>query len=251
MYCQPLSIIVTNESPIVIDASDLEAFLVRKNADDGDIFVIDSSNEVVAIGGVAPVTGCRLVLPQENDPVTPTLAFGNGNSGFYQPADNQIITATGGTGGFIFTNSRFSSVDETPGKFFISLNTSSSIIPAYSFHGDTDTGVGRSGVDEASMIGGGVECARFKSVLNGVNYIVISPSATTDSVIVGAAGEDTNIGIKLEPKGSGVVDFSYAGLAGDSNSPSFISTPTGINGAQTTWLPIKLNGVDSYLPVWQ
>lgn len=48
-----------------------------------------------------------------------------------------------------------------------------------------------------------------------------------------------------------IVNFRYAGTAADTNSPTHINTPTGVAAAQATWLKVKVNGTDSYIPVWQ
>ena len=39
--------------------------------------------------------------------------------------------------------------------------------------------------------------------------------------------------------------------AADSNTPAFVNTPTGVSGTQVTWLKVYINGVESYIPVWQ
>jgi len=48
-----LSVIITTDSTI-IDATSTEAFLVRKDADGGDVFVVDTDNERVGIGDSSP-----------------------------------------------------------------------------------------------------------------------------------------------------------------------------------------------------
>jgi hypothetical protein len=49
----------------------------------------DSGEVGLSLGGVTPVTGTRLILPLENDDHTPTLAFGDGDTGIYQAVDNE------------------------------------------------------------------------------------------------------------------------------------------------------------------
>jgi hypothetical protein len=39
----------------------------------------------------------RMVLPSQNDAATPTLAFGDGDTGFYESSDDEISIATNST----------------------------------------------------------------------------------------------------------------------------------------------------------
>jgi hypothetical protein len=48
-------------------------------------------------------TTAQLLLPLSNDATTPTLAFGDGNTGFYESADNQLRCAVGGGARFLVT----------------------------------------------------------------------------------------------------------------------------------------------------
>lgn len=138
----------------IIDIDDTEAFLVRKAGDGGDIFVIDTTNSVVAIGGVTPVTGCRLILPQENDGVTPTLAFGDGDTGLYESADDTITWAFAGNGRYQWSVNELRSL--TASGFLINRIAASGTVPAHSFTADTNTGIGRAAADQLSLITGGI-----------------------------------------------------------------------------------------------
>ncbi len=97
----------------------------------------------------------HVILPLENDGVTPTLAFGDGDSGIYQAENNSINFAVSGVGQWAITPTKMGKsqangpimLNETPLKtnpvFVINFN-------------DEDTGVGGS-VDIVSLIAGGVE----------------------------------------------------------------------------------------------
>ena len=61
-----------------IDAPTVDSLTVNANGD-------------VVLGG----TG-QLILPLSNDAVTPSLAFGDGNTGFYESVDNTLRFAAGG-----------------------------------------------------------------------------------------------------------------------------------------------------------
>ena len=48
----------------------------------------------VGIGITSPTS--ILHLPQENDAVTPTLSFGDGDTGIYEESDDILVVATAG-----------------------------------------------------------------------------------------------------------------------------------------------------------
>ena len=60
--------------------------------------------------GLTHVTGTRLALPQENDAATPTLAFGDGDTGFYEAADDSLRVGVGGIGRFLWLVGDFRSL---------------------------------------------------------------------------------------------------------------------------------------------
>ena len=107
----------------------------------------------------------HLVLPIHNDPVTPTLAFGDGNTGFYESVDNTLNIAINGNNRWQFGSNTFG------GNQFIGsgqlYNLSSNIVPGLTFNGDTNTGVGRPDADQLSLIAGAIEGLRVTEA-NGV-----------------------------------------------------------------------------------
>ena len=57
----------------------------------------------------------QVILPLNNDATAPTLAFGDGDTGLYQPLDNQIGVAIGGNASWLFSGSSFQSTDSLGG----------------------------------------------------------------------------------------------------------------------------------------
>lgn len=49
----------------------------------------------ITIGGATPVAGTKLLLPQELDAATPTIAFGDGDTGIYSSSDRIYFSANG------------------------------------------------------------------------------------------------------------------------------------------------------------
>ena len=161
---------------VVIDVDNAEAFLVRKDGDAGDVFVVDTVNSSVTIGGVTPVAGVSLLLPLSNDAVTPTLAFGTGSYGLYAAATNIIRIATASTARCEFNNSDFSSI--TVSGFQVNYAAGSSTVPVYTFDADTDTGMSRAAADTLSLITAGVEAVNI-SATQGVSIGGVTPVAGT------------------------------------------------------------------------
>lgn len=92
--------------------------------------------------------------------ITTGIAFGDGNTGFYESADNVVQVLIGGSPVGTFASGI--TITGTAATSARLLNvTSSATIPVYSFsNGDANTGIGTPGSDKLSMIAGGVEAIR-------------------------------------------------------------------------------------------
>ena len=87
--------------------------------------------------------------------------------------------------------------------------------PSISFQSDANTGIFSTAADTVDITAGGVESARFSTAAVGVNFFKFVPSATTASIDMQAAGSDTDISMKITPKGAGTVTIT--GLVGAFN----------------------------------
>lgn len=120
-----------------------------------------------AYGDLQVHGGGKLVLPFTNDPTSPTIQFGDGDSGFYQPADNKIMVAMSGVGQFEFFGTKFGGNTATSGGI-INVSggpTSASIVASQA---DANTGLGHVAFaetvsDQMTLIAGGVEVMRIKN----------------------------------------------------------------------------------------
>ena len=139
--------------------------------------------------------GAQLLLPLENDDATPTLAFGDGDTGFYEVSDDTIGVSVAGTQRYAYNSTAYASV--TSGGFYLDQTATSATNPAHSFQSDTDTGIGSAAADQLSLISGGVEILRL--VETGV--------ATTDQVIIGPAGIIGTFGTPALAFGDGDTGF--------------------------------------------
>jgi hypothetical protein len=118
-----------------------------------------------------------VILPQTDDAVTPTLAFGDGNTGLYESADNILRVAINGSAAWRFTSTQLGSTNS--GRCQLQQATPSATVPnILPDGGDTDTGIGKNADDQLSLVSGGVEMLR----------LVETGTATTDQIIIAPAG---------------------------------------------------------------
>jgi hypothetical protein len=119
---------------------------------------------VVATGGAGIGTGVQGVL-QLNDVTVAGIAGGvnvisNATAATtmdLKPTNNLRIFPAGGAAGIAITLSTMSDATAATGRFNILHNAAaSSTVPVFTFNGDTDTGIGRAGADQVSLIAGGV-----------------------------------------------------------------------------------------------
>ena len=103
----------------------------------------------------------QIQLPLSNDNVTPTLAFGDGNSGFYESTDNKIILSlASGTNQWEWLTTHFTSFFGRSGAMM--AEDATNINPVWAFADDFDTGLGHPNgiVDNMSIVSGGAEIIR-------------------------------------------------------------------------------------------
>ena len=128
--------------------------------------VIKQTTGNVGIGTTGPseklhIVGGRLRLPQTAEAATPTLNFGDGDTGFYENADDQLyLSLAGGTKWKIFGDTFGANV--TDGAAILNESASSTNPTLVPDRGDVDTGIGQAGADVLSLIAGGT---------NGLNVI--------------------------------------------------------------------------------
>jgi hypothetical protein len=104
---------------------------------------------------------------------TPTLAFGDGNTGFFESADNVLEVTVNGTTRYVFQGDTFRGDQQTaPGLIQDRSTSEPSLLPR---HDDTDTGIGWGGADQMRFFAGGVEALRFTELSSGA---IQAPSAS-------------------------------------------------------------------------
>lgn len=97
------------------------------------------------------------------------LVFGDGDTGFFEVADDSLGISFNGNHRYSWTVDYFHGQGAT-GAFALQRFPGSATDPSYTFVGDFDTGLGRAAADELSLIAGGVEAVRVEAsggTLNG------------------------------------------------------------------------------------
>ncbi len=205
----------------------------------------------------------KLKLAQANEPATPTLAFGDGDSGLYEKEDDVIYIDIGGIARWYIATTYIGSL--ITGGFRLNVNAATDIIPDFTFEGDVDTGVGHAGADILSLIAGGVEAMRLTETAGVIQAIVpLSNTPATPTIAFGdgdtgfyEGGDDL---LRVSIAGTGVWEFTsgffrYIASNGSTiyptqtaTSPGFCTrddTDTGIGHAAADALSLIAGGVEA------
>jgi hypothetical protein len=126
-------------------------------AGDADL-VWNDSTKVLQVG--ASTSTAQVKVPLSNDAATPTVAFGDGDTGLYESADDTIAISTAGTARFFIDSSQFYA-NNGGGPSLQNEDATSTNPSVCPDRTDTDTGIGIASSDSLSLIAGGVEIVRL------------------------------------------------------------------------------------------
>lgn len=201
-------------------------------------FAWDYTNNRLGIGTDTPLGQLHLAQAAGANAANPTLAFGDGNSGFYESADNTIAVALGGTRQWRFHANWFA------GTLVELTDTVSVTIPMYTEGSDLDTGIGFGNNDILTLITGGIERVRIDANGN-INFktgTLTTSSLTAGRVLFagtnGLISDDADLTYdatnnNLTAAGRGRFD---GGLWCDGTTGA---TPTSGAGTRLMWIPDK------------
>ena len=148
-------------------------------------------------GGGGGVTSMTDLVPV---PSNGEILIGNG-SAFVN------ATLTAGTGISISNGPGSITINATDGN--ITLDDGTAAAPSLNFTSDTNTGLYRPAADTVGIVGGGHDIVRLTDVASATDYLEIKNAIGVSTPLhVLASGPSTNIGLHLQPKGSGLVTIS-------------------------------------------
>ena len=91
----------------------------------------------------------------------------------------------------------------------ITLDDGTAAAPSLNFTSDTNTGLYRPAADTVGIVGGGHDIVRMTDVASATDYLEIKNAIGVSTPLhVLASGPSTNIGLHLQPKGSGLITIS-------------------------------------------
>lgn len=167
----------------------------------------DVDNGVVGIdgsGNVNIVAGKHVILPLHNDAVTPTLSFGDGDTGFYENTDDEISISIVGTRLYKIDVTHLGSTAAS-GARLLQSGGSATVPSVRPDVADDNTGIGSSGADQLSLITGGLEALRLTesaaalsisgaivNTANGVSQLVAAPAAANSTGTAGQIAYDAS-----------------------------------------------------------
>ncbi len=128
------------------------------NGDGGDVVLTPG------VGTGSGADGQVIIAPTvTGSAAAPSLAFGDGNTGFFEDADNQLHFTANGSEELLFNVSGLQAIDAAGPGFLneAATATNPTLIPN---RADIDTGIGWSSGDSVSIVCGGVQGIRFSEV---------------------------------------------------------------------------------------
>jgi len=166
------------------------------NGDGGDITLTGGAASGSGIAGEVNVTGSGLLLsatPGASEAL-PTLRFGDGDTGFFELTDDNLVVAIAGTREIIFDSAGMRA-NQTTGPQFLNQG-SSATSPTVCPNNDVSVGLGGPGLNSLSLIAGNEEARRY--IENGTNNIL--EQVHNNVGLTAAAGSS---------QGDGVIVSSY------------------------------------------
>ena len=223
--------------------SDTGFFSANTNADLG--ITAGGTNRLQVAGATGTVelktTTAQLLLPISDVAATPTLAFGDGDTGFYETADDTLRVATNGTAKYEWTGNSFSGIAADSALFRNdgATSTNPTIVPSKS---DTDSGLGWTSADRLSIVSGGVSAMEFYEDTTVQAIVPLQNDATKPSIAFGDGDsgwfESSDDAIKLSLAGTGAYEFSANKFYGNAGGSASVLNAVASSTAPT-FLPSK------------
>ncbi|MBT7929392.1 hypothetical protein HN682_05715, partial [Candidatus Peregrinibacteria bacterium] len=128
---------------------------------DGDTITTSSLYETGSKVGIGTTTpSSKLHISGGVGSLATGLAFGDGDTGFYEASDDSLWFASVGVDRWK-TDSVYLLSTLTSGKATIRNSVASATNPVFTFYSDLDTGIGKAGADTGSLIAGGTNVVNW------------------------------------------------------------------------------------------
>lgn len=139
----------------------------------GNIVQSGTGNIEVSGSGNLVVSGTGQILAPFASAAAPGFAFnGDADTGFYRSAGNRVAVAVGGIGTWEYRGVSFEGMI-AGGPALENIDSTGVVPNVLPNRSDLNTGLGSSGLDNLSLIAGGVEIARAKEAVNDNQFLVI------------------------------------------------------------------------------
>ncbi len=229
-----------------------------------DTFYVNVSNQRVGIGTATPQS--TLNINGTLGSLAGGLSFGDGDTGFYESADDTLNIAIGGASNPVAIINSQGILGTVTGEAAVFTNkVATDVLPVLTFRNDLNTGIGRAGADILSLIAGGSEGLRISESANMVNVTLIN---TTGHLILPMNNDATSPTLAFGDGDTGFYESSddvlnFAGLQlqgsasgtwrlmneiGTLTNPIYASkfdTNTGMGTASADTWDIIVNGVNA------
>jgi hypothetical protein len=215
---------------LVPDKTDLDTGVGQSDAD-----------QLSLIAGAKEIARCQEVVGAEqfivspgfveNNPAFPALAFGNGDTGFFESTDNLLRVSVGGLAKWQFNGDTFRS-DTGLGASLQNESASATNPTLVPRSDDQDSGIGANAADQVSLIAGGVEGLRVTEAAAVITIDTKGPilapdgSAAAPSYSFSATGQQ-DVGFYRST--TDAVSLALGGVA----QPTWEFTLGGISGIGT------------------
>ena len=192
--------------PLVVTPAPTDRFVVRQ----ADGIVRVETREQIHTFEV----GEHLILPQVDEPATPTLQIGT--SGFYEEAFSILGVSVNGAERWNFEADRFRGTADAVSSPAMRSVASSAANPGFAFAGDLFTGVGWRAADNGVLTAGAVAVADFVEAAGVVQFIlplqnaIATPSLVVDGGSSGLFASAANI-VVLASNSQNCMEYSGVG----------------------------------------
>ncbi len=176
-------------------------------------------------------SGEHLVLPQVDEVATPTLAFGDGDTGVQEILDDVLEVVIAGATHAVIDGTWLFRGHGTAEPGLINENSSATNPTVLPIRNDANTGLGSAGPDQLSLIAGGVEGQRISEVSSAIMHSYQADSgltAHTDSV-----------------QGAGVILSSYNVYSTVGTTGDAATLPAAFTDDPATVVHVKNDGANS------